>query len=126
MSVYRWGAGWAADRNNPKIKQYYDPLHPAVLQAIKRVADVCLPLGRRVSVCGEMAADPMIALLLAGMGIREFSLSAPNIPLVKQAIRRCSIRRCRTLARGVLALDQASQVRAYLEKRRPSFINQSI
>lgn len=116
----------AADRNNPKIKQYYDPLHPAVLQAIKRVADVCLPLGRRVSVCGEMAADPMIALLLAGMGIREFSLSAPNIPLVKQAIRRCSIRRCRTLARGVLALDQASQVRAYLEKRRPSFINQSI
>jgi phosphotransferase system enzyme I (PtsP) len=73
-----------------------------------------------------MAADPMIALLLAGMGIREFSLSAPNIPLVKQAIRSCSIRRCRTLARGVLALDQASQVRAYLEKRRPSFINQSI
>ena len=116
----------AADRNNPKIKQYYDPLHPAVLQAIKRVSDVCLPLGRRVSVCGEMAADPMIALLLAGMGIREFSLSAPNIPLVKQAIRSCSIRRCRTLARGVLALDQASQVRAYLEKRRPSFINQSI
>ncbi len=112
----------AADRNNPKIKDYYEPLHPAVLAAIQRVVDVCRPLGRKVSVCGEMAGDPLMALLLAGMGVREFSLSAPNIPLVKQAIRGCSMKSCRHLARTVLAMDRAVDIRNYLERRRPKLL----
>ena len=89
----------AADRNNLKVKQYYEPYHPAILHAIKRVADVGQKLGKKVSVCGEMASDPLNALLLVGMGVREFSLSAPSIPLVKQAIRGHSLRLCQALAR---------------------------
>jgi phosphotransferase system enzyme I (PtsP) len=108
----------AADRNNPKVKAYYEPYHPAVLHAIKRVTDVGHRMGKKVSVCGEMAADPLNALLLAGMGVCEFSLSAPSIPLVKQAIRAHSLRLCQAMARKVLAFDTACDVKRYLAKRR--------
>ena len=108
----------AADRNNTKVKQYYEPYHPAVLHAIKRVADVGQRMGKKVSLCGEMAADPLNALLLVGMGIREFSLSAPGIPLVKQAIRSHSLRLCQAMARKVLDFDTACDIKRYLAKRR--------
>lgn len=108
----------AADRNNPKVKDYYEPYHPAVLHAIKRVADVGLETGKKVSICGEMASDPLNALLFVGMGIREFSLSAPGIPLVKQAIRDHSLRLCQAMARKVLSFDSGSDIKRYLTRRR--------
>ncbi len=93
----------AVDRNNADVRHYYDPFHPAILHSIKRVADAANKAGKKASVCGEMAADPLCALLLTGMGIREFSLSAPSIPLVKQALRSNSFDSCRKLARAALA-----------------------
>jgi phosphotransferase system enzyme I (PtsP) len=104
----------AADRNNARVKEYYDPHHPAVLHSIKRVADAANKAGKKVSVCGEMAADPLNAILLAGMGIREFSLSAPSIPVIKQAIRAHSIEECRKLARVALACRSNADVRRCL------------
>ncbi len=80
----------AADRNNPKMKKYFDPFHPAVLQSIKRVVDVAGEANKEISICGEMAADPLSAVLLMGIGITEFSVSAPSIPVIKQAIRKVS------------------------------------
>jgi phosphotransferase system enzyme I (PtsP) len=108
----------AADRNNPRVKQYYDPHHPAVLHSIKRVADVANKAGKKVSVCGEMAADPLNTLLLIGMGIREFSLSAPSIPMVKQAIRAHGLEACRKLARNVLACRCGVDIRRTLADAR--------
>jgi len=108
----------AADRNNARVRQYYDPLHPAILHSIKRVADAAAKAGKKASVCGEMAADPLNALILAGMGIREFSLSAPSIPIVKQAIRSHSIETCRKLARSVLACRSSADIQRCLAKER--------
>ena len=93
----------AADRNNANVRQYYDPYHPAILHSIKRVAYAANKAGKKASVCGEMAGDPLCALLLAGMGIHEFSLSAPSIPVVKQAFRSNSFEACRRFARAALA-----------------------
>jgi phosphotransferase system enzyme I (PtsP) len=104
----------AADRNNPRVRQYYDPHHPAVLHSIKLVVDAAATAGKKASVCGEMAADPLTALLLAGMGVREFSLAAPKIPLVKQAIRSHTMRECRTLADRVLSCTTRAEVREEL------------
>ncbi|RNC70995.1 MAG: phosphoenolpyruvate--protein phosphotransferase [Desulfuromonadales bacterium] len=104
----------AADRNNPKVRRYYDPCQPAVLYSIKRVVDVALASGKQVSLCGEMAADPINAVLLFGMGIREFSLAAPSIPVVKQAIRSVDATTARELANRVLSLESAGAVRSYL------------
>jgi phosphotransferase system enzyme I (PtsP) len=111
----------AADRNNPRVKQYYDQHHPAVLQSIKRVADAANKCGKKASVCGEMASDPLNALLLIGMGIKEFSLSAPSIPLVKQAIRSHGVEACRKLARNVLACRCGVDVRRTLADARMKF-----
>jgi phosphotransferase system enzyme I (PtsP) len=108
----------AADRNNARVKQYYDPHHPAILHSIKRVADAAIKAGKKASVCGEMAADPLNALLLIGMGIREFSLSAPSIPIVKQAIRNHGLDACRKLARTVLACRSGVDVRRVLADAR--------
>ena len=108
----------AADRNNDRVKQYYNPHHPAILHSIKRVADAATKAGKKASVCGEMAADPLNALLMVGMGIREFSLSAPSIPLVKQAIRSHSLAECRKLARSVLACRTTSDMTRILAEAR--------
>ncbi|WP_275937943.1 phosphoenolpyruvate--protein phosphotransferase [Oryzomonas rubra] len=112
----------AADRNNPRVKQYYDPYHPAVLQSIKRVADAATKAGKKASVCGEMATEPINVLLMVGMGIREFSLSAPSIPVVKQAIRSHSIPECRTLARQVLACASSVDIRRKLDEARKKLL----
>ena len=105
----------AADRNNPKVKKYYDPFHPAVLHSIKRVADVANRAGKQVSICGEMAADPISAVLLLGMGIGDFSLSAPSIPVIKQAIRKISRAAATEVAERVLAMESSGEIRSYLE-----------
>lgn len=101
----------AADRNNAKVQHYYDPYHPAVLHSIKHVADVCARAGKGVSVCGEMAADPVNAALLLGLGITEFSLSAPSIPPVKQFIRMISRSEAEALAAKILSLESSAEIR---------------
>lgn len=100
----------AADRNNASVKKYYDPYHPAILHSIKRVADAAKKAEKKVSLCGEMASDPLCALLLIGMGIKEFSLAAPSIPVVKQAILNNSLESCIKLARGALACSSSADV----------------
>jgi len=104
----------AADRNNPQVKQYYDPHHPAVLHSIKQVADAARKSGKKASLCGEMASDPINALLLIGMGILNFSLSAPSIPMVKQAIRSHTLKECQNLARKVLACRTSQEIKQTL------------
>lgn len=112
----------AADRNNVSVRQYYDPYHPAILHSIKRVADAANKAGKKASVCGEMAADPLCALLLAGMGIREFSLSAPSIPVVKQAIRSNSFEACRRLAKAALACRNSIEMGRCLATARKKMV----
>jgi len=108
----------AADRNNPKVKQYYDPFHPAVLHSIKRVADVANREGKHVSICGEMAADPACAFLLVGMGISDFSMSAPSIPLVKQTIRKISRAGAIETADEMLGMKSSGEIRNRMERVR--------
>jgi phosphotransferase system enzyme I (PtsP) len=101
----------AADRNNAKVNHYYDSYHPAVLHSIKRVADVAAKAGKRISLCGEMASEPLSAILLLGLGITEFSLSAPSLPAVKHALRSISLREAKIFADSILELGSAVDVR---------------
>ena len=105
----------ACDRNNQRVKKWYDPYHPAVLHAIKKVADAASGAGKPATLCGEMAGEPINAVLLMGLGIRSFSLSAPCIPRVKDAIRQISLARARRIADRVLGMESALAIREYLE-----------
>ena len=105
----------AADRNNPKVRHYYTPYHPAVLRAIKHVATVVQQARKSVSICGEMAADPLNAILLMGMGIPEMSVAAPALLPVKSAIRSISVRRAEEIAAAALSLGSSNEITGYLQ-----------
>lgn len=80
----------AADRMNKQIKDLYDPYHPAVLRLIRYVIEQGHLHGLPVGMCGELAGDPQATSLLLGMGLREFSMSAPAIPAIKDILIRSS------------------------------------
>ncbi|WP_338152356.1 putative PEP-binding protein, partial [Sulfurovum riftiae] len=73
----------AVDRNNPRVADLYDYLHPAVLEALQRVVKEAHGEGKPVSICGEMAGDPAAAMLLLAMGFDSLSMNATNLPKVK-------------------------------------------
>jgi phosphotransferase system, enzyme I, PtsP len=105
----------AVDRNNARVANLYDALHPAVLKALKQVVDAAHLEGKSVSICGEMAADPAAAILLLGMGYDMFSMSAPMLPRIKWVIRQFSMSRARKLLSEALAMQSPADIRRHLE-----------
>jgi phosphotransferase system enzyme I (PtsI) len=77
----------AVDRTDDRVSRLYEPLHPAIVRMLRLVARAGKRRGIPVSVCGEMAADPMLLALLVGLGLREFSMAPTAIPLAKQVLR---------------------------------------
>ncbi len=106
----------AADRNNPLVKKYYDPLHPAVLRVLQEMAKVATLHDKGLCLCGEMASDPMNFLLLIGMGLREFSMPAPFIPRTKAFLQNLDLKTARKAAREVLLMTDSAAIRAHLNK----------
>lgn len=105
----------AVDRNNPRVAGLYDSLHPAVLKAMKQVVEGAHAEGKSVSICGEMAADPMSTLVLLGMGFDMLSASAPTLLRVKWVIRKFTIKQARKILSEVLTMRTAGEVRRHLE-----------
>jgi phosphotransferase system enzyme I (PtsP) len=104
----------AVDRNNARVANLYDSLHPAVIDAVYHIVQRAHQRGKPVSVCGEMAGNPGAALLLLGMGIDGLSMSAASLPRVKWAIRSTSQRQARELLERVLALEDEGAVHVLL------------
>lgn len=78
---------YAADRGNPRLSERYDPLAPALLRAIRATVDAAARAGKPLTVCGDMAGDPLEALALIGLGVRRLSMPPAAIPRVKAMIR---------------------------------------
>jgi phosphotransferase system enzyme I (PtsI) len=100
----------AVDRADPRVAEFYEPLHPAVLRTIQSIVRVAQERHVPISVCGEMAGDPLQALVLIGLGVRELSMSATAIPRVKAAIRAVEARALARLAESCLVLPTASEI----------------
>jgi phosphoenolpyruvate-protein phosphotransferase len=101
----------AADRNALEVIEDHTVLHPAVLRAIRLVAEAGAKAGKPVGVCGEAAADPAIAALLIGLGIRELSMSPAASPRVRQRVRGLDSRDAEALAKAALNCQGADAVR---------------
>ena len=106
----------AVDRNNARVASLYDSLHPAVIRAILQVVESARVHGKPVSVCGEMAGDPIAALLLLAMGIDSLSMSVSSLPRVKWVIRNVTRDRARQILSHVLTLEDAAGIRQYLNE----------
>ncbi len=102
----------AVDRNNPRVSGLFDHMHPAMLVALEQIVEQCDRLGLPVSLCGEMASDPIAVLMLLALGYRCLSLSAYNIPKIKLLIR--SVRRddLRPLLEQAKACSDETSIRA--------------
>jgi phosphotransferase system enzyme I (PtsI) len=100
----------AVDRAAIDVADLYDPLHPAVLRLIQFATEAALRLRMPVSVCGEMAANPMLTPLLLGLGLRSFSMNASAVPRVKQAVRAVSIDDCARFARRVMEQSDPERI----------------
>ena len=115
----------AADRNNPLVSKYYDPLHPAVLQVLNDVNTTAASLGKGVCVCGEMSSDPLNLIPMIGMGISEFSTPAPFIPRTKAFLKKLPMETARRAAGEVMEMSSAVEIRQYLKDLVAQLNNQS-
>jgi phosphotransferase system enzyme I (PtsP) len=104
----------AVDRSNRKVASLYEPLHPAVLAALMSTIEAGKREGKRVGMCGEMAGDPLCALLLLGMGLEEFSMGSLYIPVIKKAIRSITYEAAKSAAQIVLQMDTVGEIKKYL------------
>ncbi len=81
----------AADRNNSKVNYLYDPIEPAFLKIIRHAIKISNDQGKPLSVCGEMAGNPLHTVMLLGLGLRRFSVVPRNIPILKELISNTSV-----------------------------------
>ena len=105
----------AVDRNNPRVADLYDFLHPAVLQALRLVVAGAHAEGKPVSICGEMAGDPACAVLLMAMGFDSLSMNATNLPKVKWLLRQLSLSKAQELLGQVMSIDNPQVIHSTLQ-----------
>jgi phosphoenolpyruvate-protein phosphotransferase (PTS system enzyme I) len=106
----------AVDRTNERVAGLFCPAHPAVLSLIRDVIRAGARNNISVSVCGEMAGEPMYTLLLLGLGLNIFSMNGPDIPEVKKIIRSVTTEHARMVARRVMSFDSERQVMHFLRE----------
>ncbi|AKF36980.1 phosphoenolpyruvate--protein phosphotransferase [Yersinia enterocolitica] len=111
----------AVDRNNTRVASLYDSLHPAMLQVLSHILTQATQSGLQVSLCGEMAGDPMGALLLVGLGYRNLSMNGRSVARIKYLLRNIDLVDAQALAERVLNAQMTTDVRhltaAFMERR---------
>lgn len=108
---------FAADRGNDDVADLYQPMHPAVLRLIKTVAEAARAAGVPLSICGDMASDPMLTWLLVGLGLRELSMDAASIPVIKSVVRASRMSDAEALVQEALTLESEVAVRDLVRRR---------
>jgi phosphotransferase system enzyme I (PtsP) len=105
----------AVDRNNAQVANIYNAYHPAVFHALHQTVRAAHLEGKPVSICGELAGDPMATILLLAMGFNSLSTTASNLPRVKWVIRRFPFYQARKILKEVMQYENPEDIRRYLE-----------
>jgi len=109
----------AINRNSESLAPFFDPLHPAVLRALRTLHRAARRARKPISICGEMAADPLAARILVGMGYRQLSMAPASILAIKQMVRSSALRDLRRLALAAVRKETTWEVRSFLENELP-------
>jgi phosphoenolpyruvate-protein phosphotransferase (PTS system enzyme I) len=104
----------AIDRGNENVSYLYEPLHPALLRLIKGVIDAGKRAGIPVSMCGEMASDPIYAIVLLGLGLEIYSMNPSSIPVIKNIVRSVRYKDCRRIAEIALQKKTAQEIEEFV------------
>ncbi|WP_242337110.1 phosphoenolpyruvate--protein phosphotransferase [Limosilactobacillus urinaemulieris] len=113
---------FAADRGNPRVAYLYQELHPAILRLVKRVIDAAHAEGKWVSMCGEMASNPLATPLLMAMGLDEFSMNSSSILHIRSLINQLNTRQLQPLVHKALNAITASEVEQLVRQTVPEVI----
>ncbi len=113
---------FAADRGNPRVAYLYQELHPAILRLVKRVIDAAHAEGKWVSMCGEMASNPLATPLLMAMGLDEFSMNSSSILHIRSLINQLNTRQLQPLVHKALNAITASEVERLVRQTVPEVI----
>lgn len=105
----------AVDRNNPRVANLYDSLHPAVLRALIQVVESGHQEGKHVSICGEMAGDPASVILLLAMGFDSLSMNASSVGRIRWIIRHFTKKKAARLLHEVWSMESAVMIRCHME-----------
>ena len=116
----------AVDRGNKDVADLYSACDPAVIRLLKRSLDVADDAGVTASVCGQMSGSVMYTQVLLGLGLRELSVPAASIPEIKQAVRSVSIADCQAVAKRVLEMNSARDVKAFLRDQKRRLLAETI
>lgn len=116
----------AVDRGNARLASRFTPFHPAVVRTLKRIADAGTAAGLSVSVCGEMASEPLAALLLLGFGYQVLSVAPPRLPLVRWLVRRIDFERARGVAATVVEMPSTADVMAVLTEHLADIVDSEL
>jgi len=104
----------AVDRSNEFVSYLYKPLHPSILRLIKYIIETAQKEGKEITVCGEMAADPLSAIVLLGFGLKKFSMNPIFIPRIKKALRSVEYKTVRKVVQKAITLKTAQEVEEYI------------
>lgn len=105
----------AVDRNNSRVANLFDSLHPAVLRALLQVVEGGHQEGKHVSICGEIAGDPIAVLLLVAMGFDSLSMSASSLSRMKWVVRQFTMKKACKLLQEVLSMESSVMIRCHME-----------
>jgi phosphoenolpyruvate-protein kinase (PTS system EI component) len=109
----------AADRTNPKVAYLSDAFYPAVLRLVRDVINAAHAAGKWVGMCGELAGEPLAAPILLGLGLDEFSMSPPMVPIIKQILRELNAEEMKALAEEALKLETPADIREFIKQKVP-------
>jgi phosphotransferase system enzyme I (PtsI) len=104
----------AIDRGNENVSYLYEPLHPGILRLVKGVIDAGKRAGIPVEMCGEMASDPIYAIVLLGLGLEIFSMNPSSIPVIKNVIRSVRYKDCKRIADIALQKKTAQEIEEFV------------
>jgi phosphotransferase system enzyme I (PtsP) len=105
----------AVDRNNPRVANVYSHFHPSILRALTRLVQECHKYDKPISICGEMAGDPLSAVLLMAMGFNTLSMSSSNILRVRKAICHVPMSDAQEQLDRVLKMSNPLMVKSWME-----------
>ncbi len=106
----------AVDRGNERIAYLYEPFHPGVLRLIKIIIEHAHAASIPVSMCGEMAGDPLATVVLLGLGLDTFSMSAARIPEVKEIIRAVTMSEAVEMVKTIMGMDSYTDVGRHVQE----------
>jgi signal transduction protein with GAF and PtsI domain len=116
----------AVDRDNPQVAHLFQPLHPSVLQCLRRIAAVASDQRKPARICGEVSSNPLLAVLLIGMGFRQLSMNPFAIPLIRKTLGRVRLPDAENLARTTLKIATAQDTAEYLIREVPHLVGMEL